>query len=396
MNVDQGDKIPYKYQDQIKSLRRHPMEPYVPEKLPPKSIDWEMHISLIGRANYALAQYNGILQGIINPQVLLSPLTVREAVISSRIEGTQASLEDVLQYEANLDDLNEMERPEDKYNKDIHEIRNYRKAMSAAIEKLGERPLSINLIRDLHRILLSDVRGQNKEPGEIRHSQNWIGSPGTPIEKASFVPPDPLLVWDALSDWEAYIHKKEKDPIVQLALIKAQFELIHPFLDGNGRIGRMLVPLILYSKKMLSEPTFYISSYFESNRDIYYENLNAISKEGDWNGWISFFLQATVEQSSENSKKAKEIIDLYNSMKDKISSITRTQFSIRALDAIFSKPIFNATYFSVKLGQSKMTANRVLRELTDEGIIVIIDESSGSRPTIFAFPQLLAITEGVE
>lgn len=372
------------------------MEPYKPEKLPPESIDWEMHISLIGKANYALAQYNGILQGIINPKVLLSPLTVREAVISSRIEGTQASLEDVLQYEADMDELNGEENSEDKYNKDIHEIRNYRKAMSAAVEKLAERPLGINLIRDLHRILLSDVRGQNKEPGEIRRRQNWIGSPGTPIEKATFVPPDPFIVWDALSDWEAYIHKDEKDTIVQLGLIKAQFELIHPFLDGNGRIGRMLVPLILYSKKMLSEPTFYISSYLERNRSTYYEHLNAISRDGDWNGWISFFLQAMVEQSSENSKKAKEIIELYNNMKDTVSSITRTQYSHRALDAIFSRPIFSATYFHTRLGQSKMTANRVLRELSNKNIVIVIEESSGSRPTIFAFPQLLNITEGVE
>lgn len=268
--------------------------------------------------------------------------------------------------------------------------------MSAAVDKLGERQLGINLIRDLHRILLSDVRGQNKEPGEVRRRQNWIGSSGTPIERAIFVPPDPLIVWDALSDWEAYIHKEEKDPIVQLALIKAQFELIHPFLDGNGRIGRMLVPLILFNKKMLSEPTFYISSYLERNRSIYYERLNAISKDGDWNGWISFFLDAMIEQSSENSKKAKEIINLYNNMKDTVCSITRTQYPIRALDAIFSRPIFSATYFSNRLGQSKMTANRILRELTDEGIVVIVNESSGSRPTIFAFPKLLNITEDVE
>lgn len=164
------------------------MDPYVPEKLPPRSIDWEMHISLIGKANYALAQYNGILQGIINPQVLLSPLTVREAVISSRIEGTQASLEDVLQYEADLDDLSENEASQKNYNKDIHEIRNYRNAMSSAVAKLNERPLSINLIRDLHRILLSGVRGQNKEPGEIRRRQNWIGTPGTPMDNATFIP----------------------------------------------------------------------------------------------------------------------------------------------------------------------------------------------------------------
>jgi Fic family protein len=168
------------------------MEQYVPEKLPPKFIDWEMHISRIGKANYALAQYNGILQGIINPQVLLSPLMVREAVISSRIEGTQASLEDVLQYEADIDDLNENGGPEDKYNKDIHKIRNYRKAMSAAVVKLGERPLSINLIKDLHRILLSDVRGQNKDPGEIRRRQNWIGSRVRQLRTRHLYPPTHL------------------------------------------------------------------------------------------------------------------------------------------------------------------------------------------------------------
>jgi len=365
------------------------MEPYVPEKLPPDSIDWEMHISLIGKANYALAQYNGILQGIINPQVLLSPLTVREAVISSRIEGTIASLEDVLQYEADIDGLHANEGKERKYNKDIHEIINYRKAMATAVLKLKERPLSINLIRDLHRILLSDVRGQNKEPGEIRSRQNWIGSPGTPIEDATFIPPDPFLVWDALSDWEAYIHREEKDPTVQLALIKAQFELIHPFLDGNGRIGRMLVPLILYNRKMLSEPTFYISSYLEKNRDLYYERLRAISREQDWDGWISFFLRALIEQSSENSMKAKKIIYLYNDMKDKVSSI-------RALDAMFSRPIFNSSYFNDRLGQSRMTTNRILRDLTEEGVLVVLIRGSGRKSSVYSFPALLKITESVE
>ncbi|MCJ7444072.1 MAG: hypothetical protein MUO26_06015 [Methanotrichaceae archaeon] len=163
------------------------MEPYVPENLPLKSIDWEMHISLIGKANAALARYDGILLGIINPQVLLSPLTVREAVLSSRIEGTQASLEDVLQYEA--EEPKENEGLRDDRIKDIHEIINYRKAMASAVENLAKHRLTINTIRELHRILLAGVRGRNRDPGEIRRIQNYIAPPGTPIERATFIPP---------------------------------------------------------------------------------------------------------------------------------------------------------------------------------------------------------------
>ena len=182
------------------------MEPYVPEELPPQSIDWgDAYFPYWARLIMLLPNTMEFLQGIINPQVLLSPLTVREAVISSRIEGTQASLEDVLQYEADIDDINGKEGPDDKYNKDIHEIRNYRKAMSAAVVKLGERPLSINLIRDLHRILLSDVRGQNKEPGELgRRRMDWLHRHSD--RERAFVPPDPLIIWEKLSDWEAYIY----------------------------------------------------------------------------------------------------------------------------------------------------------------------------------------------
>lgn len=154
--------------------------------------------------------------------------------------------------------------------------------MKVAVDEMAARPFSINTIRSLHRILLTGVRGRYKEPGEIRRIQNYIAPPGTPIEKAIFIPPAPQMLMDALSNWEEYLYSTEKDPLVQLAVLKAQFELIHPFLDGNGRIGRMLVPIILYHKKMLSRPMFYISAYLERNREVYYERLLAISKEGDW------------------------------------------------------------------------------------------------------------------
>jgi len=250
------------------------------------------------------------------------------------------------------------------------------------------------MIRDLHRILLTSTRGRDREPGEIRRIQNYIAPPGTPIEEATFVPPPPLMVMDALSNWEIYLHSEEKDTLVQLAILKAQFELIHPFRDGNGRIGRMLVPLILYSKKMLSSPMFYISAYLEQNRDEYYERLLAISRDGDWNGWISFFLRAVVEQAGENSQRATHILRLYNEMKEKVPEITRSKYSIQAIDAIFSRPIFRPVDF---IGYSEIptrSAQRILKQLENAGILEVLRERIGRRPAVYVFPQLIAISEG--
>jgi len=369
------------------------MEPYSPEHLPLKSIDWEMHIPLIGKANAALARYDGILLGIINPQVLLSPLTVQEAVISSRIEGTQASLEDVLQYEAEFEGPYKKGGEEDDRINDIHEIINYRKAMSAAVEKLGTHPVTVNMIRELHQILLAGVRGRSKDPGELRRIQNYIAPPGTPIERATFVPPSPPQIMDALSNWEVYLHGEEKDPLVQLAIVKAQFELIHPFLDGNGRIGRMLVPLILYNKKLLSSPMFYISAYLERNRDVYYQRLRGISQTGDWNSWISFFLQAMIEQANENAWKAKAIIELYNEMKQDVPRIVPSKYSIQVIDTMFTSPIFNSRYFAKKSHIPKESTAWILRDLKDSGILKVLREGRGRRPTSFIFPRLIDITE---
>ncbi|OPY42949.1 MAG: Fic/DOC family protein [Methanoregulaceae archaeon PtaU1.Bin066] len=367
------------------------MEPYTPHPLPlPLScIDWTAHITNIGRANAALARYDGILQGVPNPGLLLAPLTTREAVLSSRIEGTQASFEDVLQYEAKVRAKITPER-----TADIQEIINYREAMQFAVRELAHRPFSINLIRDLHRILLSSVRGRDKEPGEIRHTQNYIGRPGTPIEQAIFIPPRPEIVMDALSNWESYLHAEEKDVLVQLAVLKAQFELIHPFRDGNGRIGRMLVPLVLFRKRMISQPMFYISAYLEANRDIYYDRLNGLSREDDWNGWITFFLGAVVAQSEENCQKARAILDLYNDMKQRIPEIIRSQYTIQAIDAIFSRPIFSATDFSANSGIPKRSALRILAGLIQHQVIVVLEEAKGSQAGSFQFPDLVRIVDG--
>jgi Fic family protein len=364
------------------------MEPYVPHNLPLSNIDWATHVTDIGRANASLARYDGILQGIVNYDLLLTPLTTREAVLSSRIEGTRASFEDVMQFEAKG---GEPVKP--AMEADIQEILNYRAAMHEAVVALQTRPISINMIRDLHRTLLTSVRGRDKEPGEIRRIQNYIGKRGDPIEKAIFVPPSPEFVMDALSNWEAYLHRDERDPLVQLAILKAQFELIHPFRDGNGRIGRMLVPLILHSKKMISRPMFYISAYLEENRDLYYERLRALSREDDWNGWITFFLRAITFQADENCQSAQAILTLYNAMKQEVPKVTRV-YSIQATDALFFRPIFSATDFSEYAGIPTRTSQRILSDLTECGIISLRQESRGRQPATYNFPALITIIEG--
>ncbi len=364
------------------------VQPYVPEPLPPAGIDWEAHIPQIASANRALARYDGILQAIPNPRLLLSPLLTQEAVLSSRIEGTQASLEDVLRFEAN---------PKEPLHgttlADIQEIINYREALNTAVESLKTRRLDLALVCDLHRILLSGSRGMDREPGCVRTIQNFIGRDAR-IEHAIYVPPAPEDVPGTLADWEAYLQREEKDVLVQLSVLKAQFELIHPFCDGNGRIGRMLVPLILYEKGLIASPMFYISAYLERNRPVYYERLLAVSRDGDWNGWITFFLHAIEEQAGANGQKARAILDLYDEMKQTVPEVTRSQYAIAAIDALFKAPVFIPSEFYEQTGIPKKTANRLLQQLREQDIITALTEGGGRRATTYVFSRLIAITEG--
>ena len=274
------------------------MTPYQPDPLPIIDLDYRRLFALVGEANAELARYDGLLQGIPNPAVMLSPLTTREAVLSSKIEGTQATVDEVLEHEAGL------EKEGEKY-KDIQDISNYRTALYRASEHLKQYPIRLSFVLDLHRILLDSVRGQGKSPGEFRKEQNWIGKFGCTIEEATFVPPSPLQLQDHLEAWQAYLDSDDSDFLLQTAVAHAQFELLHPFKDGNGRIGRILIPLFLFQKQVLSQPMFYLSEYLEANRDEYYQRLGAISAEGDWDGWIAFFLQAITAQARENSERVR-------------------------------------------------------------------------------------------
>jgi len=361
------------------------MKPYMPEKLPLKSLDWTKFIRLIGRANFELAKYGGTLSGIVNPMVLLSPLVTQEAVLSSKIEGTQATFEEVLKYEA------APEKGTDKIA-DIQEILNYRQAIAYAVDYLERHPYNLNLCKKIHYGLLDSVRGRNKSRGEFRTTQNWIAKPGEPIERATYIPPPPDIVMECMSNFEKYIHYDEEDRLVQLAIVHAQFEIIHPFLDGNGRVGRILIPLFLAEKDMLSEPVFYISAYFDENRDIYYERLNNITRSNSWEEWITFFLEAIIQQSKNNIEKAQAILNLYGEMKQEIVEVISSKFSIQVLDAIFEKPIFNSAFFVQRSGIPKASAIRILKELNSKGIIDTIKVGKGRRPSIMAFERLLDIT----
>jgi len=362
------------------------MKPHIPLRLPIEKLDWRPFIKLIGSANAALARYDGILQAVIDPQILLSPLTTQEAVLSSKIEGTQATIEEVFRFEG------ASEEPEEESKKqDIKEIINYRNAIQYAIEELKNKPININLLHKLHFILLNSVRGQNKARGEFRTIQNWIGKPGLPIEHAIYVPPEPLKIIECMSNLEKYIHYEEDDSLVQLAIIHAQFEMIHPYIDGNGRLGRMLIPLFLFEKKQLSSPMFYLSSFLELNREEYYSRLQAVSRANDWTGWILFFLNAVNQQAIVNTKKAKDILDLYSAKKEKISTLTKSRYAFRMVDTLFKMPVFTTTRFISESQIPKMTAMRHLQILEKNKVLDVIRFASGSMPALYMFRKLVEI-----
>lgn len=363
------------------------MNPYQPDTLPLQKLDYQRLLPLVGQANAALARYDGLLQGIPNPAVMLSPLTTQEAVLSSKIEGTQATVDEVLEQEAGL--LKEGE----KYQ-DILEISNYRQALFSARQYLMDYPIRLSFVRELHRILMDSVRGQDKTPGEFRKDQNWIGKHGCTIEQATFVPPNPLQLPDFLQDWERYLDSDDVDFLLQAAVVHAQFELLHPFKDGNGRIGRILIPLFLYQKKVLSQPMFYLSEYLESHREDYYQRLKGISAEGGWNDWIAFFLEAIATQATQNSLRVAAIQTLYEQMKLAIHEATHSQYTVHVLDAIFDRPIFATTDFIARTQIHKPTAMGLIRQLKAGNILNELRPGSGRRAAVLCFPALLNIAEG--
>ena len=359
---------------------------------PPQNLDWQRLLPMIGPAHAAVAGYEGMLKGLPDANVLLSPLASQEAVLSSRIEGTRTTLTELLTFEAEGNLLDES-TPE---KADAREVLNYRLALHAAIDILEEIPLSQRLIRQTHEVLMQGVRGHNKAPGNYRRLPDtcWIGPPGSTIETARYIPCPVEELNAAMDVLEFYMHEEAPDTLVQLAIVHAEFEAIHPFLDGNGRMGRLLVPLFMSTETLLSSPSFYISEYLESHQDAYYDRLLAVSRDDDWTGWCVFFLIALTEQARANQQKIEELLKLYDELKDWALKKTPSLYSGRALDWAFGKPIFRQIDFVNSAGIPNSTARRLLDLFKSRGILKVLVEGGGRRSAILAFPELLNIAEG--
>ena len=364
------------------------MKPHIPLPFPPTELVLESVVALVGRANACLSRYDGLLESLVNSEVLLSPLIMKEAELSSRIEGTIATANEVYQQQAG-------EEFEPEKSADIQEISNYRHTLRVAGGIIEDRPFSLHLLRQMHDTLMEGVRGENKNPGKFRTTQNWIGPKGCPIEEASYVPPPPTALNDLLENFIEIVNivDDDLDPIIQAALVHAQFELIHPFDDGNGRIGRLLIPLVLMKKGSLVGPSLYISRYLESHRDEYYESLSRISGDGDWLGWIRFFLNALVNQAENNLNLVRQIIELYERTKHKITELLHTDQGIHILDMLFDTPVFRATELHKRLGIQRQRAALYLRALKEADLIREIRPASGRRAALFSFEDLWRITD---
>jgi len=312
----------------------------------------------------------------------------KEAVLSSRIEGTQATLEEVYRYEAE-NKTSELDEKE----KDVREIINYRKAMDFALTELKQRPISENLIKAMHRILLDSVRGENKDRGNLRRIQVYIGAPGVTIDKATYVPPPNTELPSLLSNLDRYLNSEDElDPLIQIGVAHYQFEAIHPFMDGNGRIGRLLIPLFLYQRKLLSYPLLYISEVFEEHREDYYNLLNRVSEKGEWEGWLYFFLMAIETQSLKTQLKVYKIFNLYNDLKNKIAA-ANSVYAINLLDIMFVNPFISfATIKGNLRNASNQTIYNLLAKFVKLGILT--EEPGRKRNKIYIFRQFLDILKG--
>lgn len=358
-------------------------------QFPPSDINWERLLPLIGPANAALAKYDGTLSVIPNANILLTPLMTKEAVLSSKIEGTQSGIEEVLKFEADGDSKDiSVER-----KMDIYEIMNYRHAVKHSIDLLKNLPLCQRVIKEAHAILLESVRGHSKLPGDYRRDQNWVGTPGCTIEEARYIPISAEKLQEGMDNWEKYIHVKALDNLVHLAIIHAELEALHPFRDGNGRIGRMCIPLFMSKFKLIDGPMFYISAFFEVNKAEYYDRLFAVSRDSDWTGWCEFFLRAVLVQAQNNQKIASEILKLYEKKKNQVIDLTHSQYAIHALDFIFSKPVFITSQFVKSSEIPISTAKRILSILRGNGILLTLQKGRGRRPALYAFYELLELVK---
>ena len=355
-----------------KSFRPAPLPPVI-------DMDNEM-VSLLTGATKALATLDTLSSYIPNMNLFLSMYVRKEALLSSQIEGTQATLEDV------LDPLIEKNA-----NQNVVDVVNYIKATEFALERMNSLPLCNRLIKETHEVLMSGVRGQEKNPGEFRTSQNWIGAAGSSLKNARYIPPNPEDMINAMSDLEKYINSDDSlDLLIQAALLHYQFETIHPFLDGNGRVGRLLITLFLMEKKVLNSPALYISYYLKKNRIEYYDRMSEVRNKDNYEQWIKFFLNAIKESADESVETIKKLSELHNANINKIDAMGRASKNARAVfDYLEQNPIIDIGKTAEELNLAFSTVSLAVNRLVDAGIL--IQTNNANRNRVFAYEDYLAI-----
>ncbi|MFM9976372.1 MAG: Fic family protein [Beijerinckiaceae bacterium] len=361
------------------------------DKFPPNNIDYSKLIKALSGAAAALARYDQMLKSMHNGAILLAPLRSQEAVVSSRMEGTISTLDEVLRYEAeNEDNAEEPNASGKSYRSDTIEVALYSRAMLFAQRSLKDgQPISSWLMRTAHRMLLSFGQGAEMAPGEFKKEQNYLAD--KPKRKILFVPISPERLVDGIEQLMAYIGDDRHELLIRAAVSHLEFEALHPFKDGNGRIGRMLIPLMLWKYGALTEPYFYMSAYFEQKKNEYIDKMRDVSSQEAWTPWILFFLEALEAQALANLKKAEEIRNLYESMKKPFREHLTSQWSTAALDFVFTTPVFRNNAFTKRSGIPAGTAHRFVRSLVNANLLKTISPASGRRPALYAFEPLIVL-----
>jgi Fic family protein len=357
------------------------------DKFPPASLDYALLIPQLVKATDAVARYDQMLKNLHNGEIFLSPLRNQEAVISSRMEGTVSTMDEILKYEA---DYEENSIDSANTRSEVIETILYQRALKAAqIAMKSGQPLSQFLIKATHQRLLSFGRGASKSPGEYKSEQNYLADSSR--KNILFVPINPERLQEGMDKLFKYIETSNDTPLVKAAISHIEFEALHPFKDGNGRIGRMIITLLLWSSNVISAPHFYISGYLEENKDLYIDTMRAVSENNNWTAWCVFFLGAVEKQAIRNLQIADNIGKLYEAMKQQFSESLASKFSVNALDFVFTNPVFRNNKFTHGSGIPASTAARFTRVLLDKQLITTIEEPSGRRPALYSFEPLLQL-----
>ena len=359
---------------------------YVPDPLPP-TLTWTPKlVRALSDADRLIGRLAGEGGRLPNPHLLMRSFIKREAVLSSRIEGTQASLGELLEAEIGV--------PVDRSPDDLREVANYVAALEYGIKRLRKLPLSLRLVKELHELLMKGVRGERAAPGEFRRSQNWIGAPGSTLSQASFIPPSPDDLMDCLGAWEKFLHEKTTPPLIQIGLAHYQFEAIHPFLDGNGRVGRLMITLFLVERGILPTPLLYLSAFFEATRRDYYELLGEVSASGDWESWLIYFLNGVARQAEDASSRAARINALLERWRREAGKTTGGPPSLvplKLVDMLASNPFVTAKKAAAQLGVAFTTAQRGIEKLEKAGVLRRVNEAKRDR--VYCAKQIFDILE---